>query len=149
MLKGGVAMRNPAKLTALLFAVISLALCLVFGGCAQQELTRYGNVIGVKPEKIEEYKRLHADVWPGVLKMIKQCNIRNYSIYLGELEKGQYYLFSYFEYTGDDFDADMAKMAADPTTQRWWSVCEPCQSPIPTRKEGEWWANMEEVFHCD
>jgi L-rhamnose mutarotase len=141
-------MGNPVKLAAILFAAISLVLCLVFSGCARQKLRRYGSVIGVKPEKIEEYKRLHADVWPGVLKMIKQCNIRNYSIYLGELEKGKYYLFSYFEYTGDDFDADMAKMAADPTTQKWWSVCEPCQSPIPTRKEGEWWADMEEVFHC-
>ncbi|HCO94961.1 MAG TPA: L-rhamnose mutarotase [Phycisphaerales bacterium] len=112
-------------------------------------MTRYGSVIGVRPEKLEEYKRLHADVWPDVLKMIEQCNIRNYSIYLGELEKDKYYLFSYFEYTGHDFKADMAKMAADPTTQKWWPFCEPCQSPIPTRKEGEWWANMEEVFHYE
>ncbi|MHC4751472.1 MAG: L-rhamnose mutarotase [Planctomycetota bacterium] len=112
-------------------------------------MKRYGNVIGVRPEKIEEYKQLHADVWPGVLKMIKQCNIRNYSIYLGELEKGKYYLYSYFEYTGDDFEADMSKMAADPTTQKWWELCEPCQVPVPIRKEGEWWANMEEVFHYD
>ncbi|HOT50704.1 MAG TPA: L-rhamnose mutarotase [Candidatus Hydrogenedentes bacterium] len=98
----------------------------------------------VVPEKIEEYKRLHAAVWPDVLKKIKECNISNYSIYLKDD-----FLFSYFEYTGDDFAADMAKMAADPTTQRWWDVCKPCQSPLPTRKEGEWWADMEEVFHCD
>jgi L-rhamnose mutarotase len=130
-------------------AVILLALCFIFTGCAQQKVKRYGNVIGVRPEKIEEYKQLHADVWPGVLKMIKQCNIRNYSIYLGELEKGKYYLYSYFEYTGDDFEADMSKMAADPTTQKWWELCEPCQVPVPIRKEGEWWANMEEVFHYD
>jgi len=100
--------------------------------------------IKVVPEKIEEYKRLHAAVWPDVLKKIKECNISNYSIYLKDD-----FLFSYFEYTGDDFAADMAKMAADPTTQRWWDVCKPCQSPLPTRKEGEWWADMEEVFHCD
>ncbi len=131
------------------FTLTSLAFCLMFTGCAQQRVKRYGDVIGLKPEKIEEYKRLHADVWPGVLKMIKKCNIRNYSIYLGELEEGKYYLFSYFEYTGDDFKADMAKMAADATTQKWWTFCEPCQMPIPTRKEGEWWAGMEEVFHCD
>ncbi|MHC4461471.1 MAG: L-rhamnose mutarotase [Planctomycetota bacterium] len=118
-------------------------------GCAQQKVKRYGDVLGVKPEKLEEYKQLHANVWPGVLKMIKECNIRNYSIYLRELEEGKYYLFSYFEYTGDDFEADMAKMAADPTTQKWWAVCMPCQTPIPTRKEGEWWANMQEVFHCE
>ncbi len=110
---------------------------------------RYGSVIGVKPEKLDYYKQLHAAVWPGVLKMIKECNIRNYSIYLRKLPDGQYYLFSYFEYTGDDFDADMAKMAADPETQRWWDECKPCQQPLPDRKEGEWWAEMEEVFHLD
>lgn len=107
-------------------------------------MNRYGMVIGVNPEKIEEYKKLHADVWPGVLKMISECNIRNYSIYLKDNT-----LFSYFEYTGNDFDADMAKMAADPTTQKWWDVCMPCQQPLETREEGEWWANMKEVFHCD
>ena len=107
-------------------------------------MKRYGSVIGVRPEKLEEYKRLHAAVWPDVLKMIKDCNIRNYSIYYKDG-----YLFSYFEYTGTDFDADMAKMAADSTTQKWWAVCKPCQSPLPTRKPGEWWADMEEVFHCD
>jgi len=142
-------MRNFAKFTVVVVTVTLLTFCILLTGCAQQKVKRYGDVLGIKPEKIEEYKRLHADVWPDVLKMIKECNIRNYSIYLGELEKGKYYLFSYFEYTGDDFEADMAKMAADPTTQRWWDLCKPCQSPIPTRREGEWWANMEEVFHFE
>jgi len=140
-------MKTLSKPATIVSTVTLLAFYLALSGCAQQKMQRYGSVIGLKPEKIEEYKRLHADVWPDVLKMIEQCNISNYSIYLGELEQGNYYLFSYFEYTGDDFKADMAKMAADPITQKWWSFCEPCQSPIPTRKEGEWWANMEEVFH--
>lgn len=112
-------------------------------------MKRYGSVIGVRKEKLAEYKTLHAAVWPGVLKMIKQCNIRNYSIYLRKLPDGKYYLFSYFEYTGRDFKADMAKMAADPETQRWWSVCIPCQEALADRAEGEWWADMEEVFHLD
>ena len=142
-------MRDFWKFRIMVAAVTLWAVCFVLGGCAQQKVTRYGQVLGVKPEKIEEYKELHADVWPGVLKMIEECNIRNYSIYLRELEEGKWYLFSYFEYTGDDFEADMAKMAADAVTQKWWEVCEPCQSPIPTRKEGEWWSKMEEVFHQD
>jgi L-rhamnose mutarotase len=142
-------MNAITRLTITVCTVTLLSFYLALSGCAQQKMQRYGSVIGLKAEKIEEYKKLHADVWPDVLKMIKQCNIRNYSIYLGELEKDKYYLFSYFEYTGDDFKADMAKMAADPTTQKWWSFCEPCQSPIPTRKEGEWWANMDEVFHYE
>ena len=77
-------------------------------------MKRYGSVIALRPDKIEEYKKLHAAVWPDVLKMIKQCHIRNYSIYLRRLPDGRHYLFSYFEYTGSDFAADMAKMAADP-----------------------------------
>lgn len=106
-------------------------------------MQRYGMVIKVKPDKFQEYKQLHAQVWPDVLKMIKECNIRNYSIYHKDG-----YLFSYFEYVGDDFESDMAKMASDPTTQKWWDVCKPCQEPLETRAEGQWWASMEEVFHC-
>ena len=130
--------------------VLVLAAAVAVGGCTPQtRVQRYGQVLEVKPEKIEEYKRLHADVWPGVLKQIKECHIQNYSIYLGEIQKGRWYLFAYFEYAGDDFDADMARMAADPTTQKWWDVCMPCQQPVPTRREGEWWHTMEEVFHVD
>jgi L-rhamnose mutarotase len=106
-------------------------------------MKRYGMAIRIRPENLDEYKRLHADVWPDVLKMIGECNIRNYSIYHKD---GM--MFSYFEYVGDDFDADMAKMAADPTTQKWWDVCKPLLDPLATRAPGEFWANMEEVFHC-
>ncbi|MHB1177378.1 MAG: L-rhamnose mutarotase [Daejeonella sp.] len=105
---------------------------------------RHGSIIKVKPEKLEEYKKLHAATWPGVLERITQCNIRNYSIYYKDG-----FLFSYFEYTGNDFNADMDKMAADPLTQQWWDVCKPCQEPLLTRDEGEWWADMEEIFHHD
>jgi L-rhamnose mutarotase len=106
-------------------------------------MQRIGMVIGVQPDKIEDYKRLHAAVWPEVLARISACNIRNYSIFLKEPEN---LLFSFFEYHGTDYAGDMAKMAADPKTQEWWAVCMPCQAPLDTRKEGEWWANMEEVF---
>ena len=112
-------------------------------------MTRYGMVIGVREEKIEEYKKLHAAVWPDVLEMIAECNIQNYSIYLRKLPDGKHYLFSYFEYVGEDFEADMAKMAADQTTHRWWGLCMPCQEPLADRADGAWWADMEEVFHCD
>ena len=107
-------------------------------------MKRYGSVIGLSAENVEEYKRLHADVWPGVLAKIKDCNINNYSIYFKDG-----FLFSYMEYVGEDFEADMEKMAADPTTQEWWAVCKPLQNPLDTRGEGEWWADMEEFFHID
>jgi L-rhamnose mutarotase len=101
-------------------------------------------VLRVKPEATERYKQYHAAVWPEVLDMIGKCGIRNYSIYFKDG-----FLFSYFEYCGDNFEADMAKMAADAKTQEWWAIMEPMQEPLPTRKPGEWWADMEEVFHVD
>jgi len=108
------------------------------------KVVRHGWVIQVKPEKLAEYKDLHAHCWPEILAMIHECNIRNYSIYYRDG-----LLFSYLEYVGTDWDADMAKMKADPTTQRWWKLTDPCQQPVPTAAEGEWWATMEEVFHTD
>ncbi|CAB4538822.1 unannotated protein [freshwater metagenome] len=107
-------------------------------------MQRIGSVIGLKPEDREEYERIHADVWPTVLKQIAASNIRNYSIYrYGDL------LFSYFEYVGSDYAADMAKMAQDAETQRWWAICEPMQSPVAERADGEWWATLPELFHVD
>ncbi|TPW27491.1 L-rhamnose mutarotase [Martelella alba] len=109
-------------------------------------MKRYGMVIGLNADKVAEYKKLHANAWPEVLAMIKACNISNYSIFLREPEN---LLFSYYEYHGTDYEADMAKMAADPKTQEWWTFCIPCQKPLNTKKDGEWWIDMEEVFHVD
>lgn len=107
-------------------------------------MKRFGSVIKVRPEKLEYYKYLHANPWPSINKMIKECNIQNYSIYFKDG-----FLFSYFEYVGEDYEADMAKMKADPETQRWWKETDPCQEPLDTRAPGEWWAQMEEVYHLD
>ena len=109
-------------------------------------MKRYGAVIGLRPEHYEEYKRYHAAVWPEVLATIERCNIRNYTIYLREPEN---LLFSYFEYHGGDFEADMAAMASDQETQRWWAICMPCQLPFSSRLPTEQWTMMEEVFHMD
>lgn len=107
-------------------------------------MQRHGQLIGMPAENLEAYTRYHAAVWPEVADTITQCNIRNYSIY--HLEG---LLFAYFEYVGDDYAADMAKMAADPKTQEWWAIMKPLQRPLPNRKEGESWSEMDEVFHQD
>ena len=109
-------------------------------------MKRMGFVLGLKADQIAEYKRIHAAVWPEVLATIARCNIKNYTIFLKEPEN---LLFAYYEYHGTDFAKDMAKMADDAKTQEWWTICEPMQSPLPTRKAGEWWAEMEDVFHTD
>ena len=109
-------------------------------------MKRMGFVLGLKADQIAEYKRIHVAVWPEVLATIARCNIKNYTIFLKEPEN---LLFAYYEYHGTDFRRDMAKMAEDPKTREWWVICEPMQSPLPTHKEGEWWAEMENVFHTD
>ena len=107
-------------------------------------MKRVASVIGLPPESVQRYEELHAAVWPAVLAQIAASHIVNYSIYrYGEL------LFSYFEYDGSDYDADMAAMAADPATQEWWAVCTPLQRPVEDRAEGEWWKELPEVFHTD
>lgn len=110
---------------------------------------RFGFVTGIRPDKINYYKQLHAAVWPDVLKKIKECHIHNYSIYLQKIGTG-YYLFSYFEYTGSAFEEDMKKMAADSITRRWWKETEPAQIPLPEAIAGKKiWTSMEEVFHSN
>lgn len=109
-------------------------------------MQRMGMVVGLKPEKVAEYKALHANVWPEILEQISACHIRNYSIFLKEPE---HLLFGCWEYHGHDFAADAARMAAHPKTKEWWALTDPCQSRLPSAAEGEQWSMMEEVFHHD
>ncbi len=110
-------------------------------------MKRFCKVIGLKEEKREEYERLHADVWPAVNARITDCNLRNFTIFSRQFPDGKYYLVLYCEYTGSDFESDMKKMAADPETQRWWKLTDPCQEPFPDRPPGEWWVDMKELCH--
>jgi L-rhamnose mutarotase len=105
---------------------------------------RIASVIRLRPEKEAEYRALHADAWPGVLAALRAAHVSNYSIFLRD---GM--LFSYLEYTGDDYAADMATVAADETTRRWWALTDPCQEPVASAAAGEPWAPAEELFHLD
>jgi L-rhamnose mutarotase len=119
----------------------------VVGGGRRDALTgmrRFGQRIRVRPEAIDEYERLHAEPWPGVLEQINRSNIRDYTIWRDGED-----LFASFDYVGDDFAADMAAMAADPETQRWWTLTDAMQDPLPDREPGTWWKTMREVFHTD
>lgn len=109
-------------------------------------MQRMGQVIGIDPARIADYKREHAAVWPEVLERIAASNIRNYTIFLRQPEN---LMFAYFEYHGTDYAADMAAMAADPVTQDWWKLCMPMQRPLDSRRPEDWWARMEPVFHLD
>ena len=102
----------------------------------------FGQIGRLKKEKIEEYKTLHAAVWPDVLKTITECNLENYSIFIkGDL------VISYFENTGTDYEADMEKMAADETTQKWWGYTKPCFEKYDADSEAAFYEDMESIFY--
>jgi L-rhamnose mutarotase len=131
--------------------LLALLVMLLLNGCATDRPSprRFAWVTGLKPEKAAYYKQLHAHPWPAVNAMLKECRIQNYSIFVKEID-GKAYLFSYLEYTGDNWEADMKKMAADPETQRWWKETDPCQSPLPDAEaQGKIWSDMEEVYRLN
>jgi L-rhamnose mutarotase len=106
-------------------------------------MKRIGQMIRLKPGVEEAYKAIHVRIWPEIEAAIRDGNIRNYNIFLKDG-----ILFAYFEYHGpdDQFEADMARIAAAPRMEEWWAITKGMQEPLETRGEGEWWANMEQVF---
>jgi L-rhamnose mutarotase len=114
---------------------------------AKAKVTRYGSVIELLPEKEEQYRKLHADVWPEVLTAIKKANIQNYNIFIFELG-GKKYLFSYLEYTGTDPAKDFASIGDDPTTRdKWWPITDACQKRLPSTPKGEQWKSLEMLMN--
>ena len=133
---------------------ISLAMLFFYASCSlkgplsdKQEGTkktfkRVGIVIGIKPEIIEEYRKLHADSNAGVRDLLKKYHMHNSSIFLQQIE-GQWYEFGYYEYDGDDYAGDMAKLAAEPRNIEWLKVCDPMQIPLPG---SQGWTEMECIY---
>ena len=114
---------------------------------ATKGIRYFGSVVELKGEKEKLYRELHADVWGDVVAAIAKANIRNYHIYLAELQ-GKKYLFSYFEYHGKDMDKDFASMGDDETTkEKWWPITDDCQERIPGTPEGTQWMNLESLMH--
>ncbi len=102
---------------------------------------RVGMVIGLRDEKAQEYKALHAG--PGIRDLLGRANIRNFNIFVQRLPDGVLYEFAYYEYVGDDYAADMAKLAAEPRNVEWLKLCDPMQIPLPGQTG---WTEMELVF---
>lgn len=137
------------RVICVLFSAAAIA-----SGCATaperpEEVARHAMVTELVPEKAAEYVDLHANAWPEVLAAMEACNIRNFSIYLAEIEANRPMLFAYFEYWGNDFDADMAKMQTYDVNHRWWALTDACQRPVPLHRGEGRWLMMEEVFHSD
>ena len=128
---------NKLLLIALLMVVVFVV------GCGQGKVKRIGMVVGLRPEKMAEYKEVHADSHPGVRDLLSKYHMENFSIFLHQIE-GKWYEFGYYEYTGDDYEADMAAMGEEPRIKKWLSMCDPMQIPLAGEKS---WSIMEEVYY--
>ncbi len=142
-------MQRIAEVRVRPYLLAAMVLTAVAAGCGEARPTvqRHAWITGLKPEMAERYRELHANPWPSVTRMLKECHIQNFSIWQREID-GKQYLFAYLEYTGSDFDADMQRMAADPETQRWWRETDPCQLPLPdAAAKNQIWSDLTEVFY--
>ncbi len=136
--------------------LIGFLIISVLSGCEESEnehgdlemtkktIKRVGMVIGIKPEVIDEYKALHADSNPGVRDLLSIANMENFSIFIHQFDDGKYYLFGYYEYTGENFEADMAKIAKEERNIAWLKVCDPMQIPFEGKNS---WSVMEQVYY--
>ena len=128
----------------IVFGILLLLIVASVYGKKESPVKRVGMVIGIRPDRISAYESLHAASNPGVRDLLNKYHMHNFSIYIQQLEDGKYYLFGYYEYTGSDYDGDMAKLAREPRNQKWLSTTDPTQIPLKGQKS---WAIMQEVYH--
>jgi L-rhamnose mutarotase len=100
-------------------------------------MKRYGSMIRLRPEKYEESKRLHAADWPEILDS-----------QLLDLPQGRLSVFL-LRVCWKQLRCRHGADSGRPAHAKWWAVCKPCQEQLESRQPGEWWADMEELFHHD
>ena len=77
-------------------------------------MKRIATITKLKPGMKDAYQKIHNEIWDEMVEAGHKYNMRNFSIFCHDD-----YLFSYFEYIGDDYEADMAKKNSLPVTQKW------------------------------
>lgn len=95
------------------------------------------------PQRIEEYRRLHARIWPEVAQGLRDLGLTNMRIWL----VGTRLFMSYDAPDGFDPARDYQAYAAQPRVQEWDRWMRTFQRPIPGAPEGCWWTPMECVFN--
>jgi len=124
--------------------LLLLVVASLYGKEDSPTVKRVGMVIGIRYDQISAYESLHDASNPGVRDLLDKYHMHNFSIFIHRLDDGKYYLFGYYEYTGSDYDGDMAKLAREPRNQKWLSTTDPLQIPLEGEKS---WAKMQEVYH--
>lgn len=98
-------------------------------------------LLKVRPERLDEYKRRHASVWPEMLDALRETGWRNYSLFL----RPDGLLVGYFE--TPDLQRALAGMAARDVNARWQRDMAPFFEDLGDRRPDEGFERLEEVFH--
>ena len=97
----------------------------------------------VRPDKLDEYREVHREVWPEMQQALRETGWHNYSIFL----RDDGLLIGYLE--TDDFEAAVAGMAKREVNARWQNVTAPLFVKLAGKKADESMAAIPEVFHLD
>jgi L-rhamnose mutarotase len=78
----------------------------------ESQVDQVGQMWRAKPGKAEEYRRVHATVWPEVEQLLRDAGVSKYAIYAwGDV------FFSHMEV--QDYAAMVERFNGDPVAQRW------------------------------
>ncbi len=95
----------------------------------------------VRPDRLDEYRARHQDVWPEMLAALSKAGWGNYSIFLA----GDGLLVGYLE--TDDYQAALDAMAATDVNRRWQA--EMAEFFVADGPPDQSFTRVEEIFHLD
>lgn len=98
-------------------------------------------LLKVKPDRLDEYKRRHAAVWPDMLQALRETGWHNYSLFL----RDDGLLVGYFE--TPDLRAALDGMAAREVNARWQADMAPFFEGLDGRRPDEGFLQLEQVFY--
>jgi L-rhamnose mutarotase len=97
----------------------------------------------VKPERIDEYKARHAEVWPDMLRALADSGWHNYSLFL----RDDGLLIGYVE--TPSLDQAQAAMAATEVNARWQTEMAEFFVELGDARPDTGFVRLEEVFHLE
>lgn len=106
-------------------------------------LGRVAFIFRMKPELKAEYKKAHDEIWPELVKVIKDSGFENYSIFF----KKDGTLFAYLEV--DDFEKAVSIQKKTEVYKRWQDYMEKYFVKEDSSILGPETEILEEVFHLD
>ena len=99
--------------------------------------------LAVRPDRLEEYRARHREVWPEMLAALRQTGWRNYSLFL----RDDGLLIGYLE--SDDFAAAQRGMEETEVNARWQGeMAELFELPDGARPDTGF-TRLAEIFHLD